>query len=1093
MSVDSYTGSRFSDTAILGSGQQVADGSEGNDRLYSLGDGGEPVPAQTDGGYGQVTSPNVEGSADDILIGGAGRDKFEFHALLNAKEEVKTAHTRENGSINWRGVAGENDNVHDHWVEGWGFDVIADYSKEEGDSIVVRGHTVEVAEIEYGEDEGGTFSLIRVISQQGDGGAGGANTDTGAHDEDHVGFIKVYGDEVTEDDITVQAAGVFDGVDRLERADELYASNNLGMINEVFSNTDGAQYEAHLFKQHDRIHIGEGAQKVNAGGGNDLIRIYSDAGEPDPAQTEGASGRATETVTDGTDDVIWGGQGKDTFLFNFLLNAKDEVLQEYTRADGSINWRGVAGENDNVHDHWVEGIGNDTIQDFSKQDGDKIQLRGHTVEVADITQGEDEGGQYSLIEVRSQQGDNGGAHDEDPLGFIKVYGDVVTRDDIKVKAKVFDGVDKLSLLEETEQTSPADQILPPVEQLQFGADNPESISLEFTGTRYGDLIRTGSGQQHVEGGSGRDKLISYADSGEPDPAQTVGAEGRVNAELPAGAGNDTFSGGAGADTFEFRMLLNARREVIEQHTGKSGVINWRGVAGENDNVHDHWVEGIGLDTILDYSKAEGDKIVVRGHTVEIADIEYGEDETGAFSLIRVISQQGNGGAGGANTATGAHDEDPLGMIKVYGDRVERSDIQVKATNVFDGVDRLDLVDALAEFNGGVQIFESSISEEIITATPDLKTADRVFIGSGAQFVDAGGGRDKIMVYADGGEPDPVQSGGAGRINPAVSPNEAADVLRGGQDADLFQFNFLLNATDAVLARYTRADGSINWRKVAGENDVIHDHWVESGGHDTILDYSNQDGDKIVLRGHTVEIAEITVGEDEGGQYSLIHVRSQQGEAGGAHDEDSLGTIKVYGDEVSEGDIKVKKNVFDGIDIFEPFTEGSVPNLIYGGNASESLVGSEGADNIHGRGGKDTIFGNDGDDFIFADWGKDLVMGGSGNDWIEGGAGNDFLKGEQGNDTLIADSGFDALEGGEGEDLFIIENGSSGATILDWQDGVDRIDFSRVDAVEVIDDLELEQLSPELVSITFENQNGKEVAIEVVGQMGFSLAATDFVF
>ena len=99
-----------------------------------------------------------------------------------------------------------------------------------------------------------------------------------------------------------------------------------------------------------------------------------------------------------------------------MLNAKHEILDKHTRDDGSINWRKVAGENDNVHDHWVEGIGNDTILDFSKQDGDKIDIRGHTVEIASITYGEDDGGDYSLIALRSQQGDGGGAHDEDPLG-----------------------------------------------------------------------------------------------------------------------------------------------------------------------------------------------------------------------------------------------------------------------------------------------------------------------------------------------------------------------------------------------------------------------------------------------------------------------------------------------------------------------------------------------------------------------------------------------------------------------------------------------------------------------------------------------------
>ena len=185
------------------------------------------------------------------------------------------------------------------------------------------------------------------------------------------------------------------------------------------------------------MRLGEGSQTVDAGGGNDRIYSYSDDGEPDPAQTGGAEGRVDPAVPDGqADDVIKGGQGKDVFAFRLLLDAKDEILEKHTRDDGTVNWRKVAGENDNVHDHWVAGIGNDVILDFSNQDGDKIDIRGHTVEIASLTYGEDEAGDYSLITLRSQQGAGGGAHDEDPLGTIKVYGDRVEESDITVKAKV---------------------------------------------------------------------------------------------------------------------------------------------------------------------------------------------------------------------------------------------------------------------------------------------------------------------------------------------------------------------------------------------------------------------------------------------------------------------------------------------------------------------------------------------------------------------------------------------------------------------------------------------------------------------------------
>lgn len=200
-----------------------------------------------------------------------------------------------------------------------------------------------------------------------------------------------------------------------------------------------------------------------------------------------------------------------------------------------------------------------------------------------------------------------------------------------------------------------------------------------------DGLRASLGADKLEGGDGNDKLISLADAGEPDPAQDP--DGRVTADQDLAA-DDTLTGGDGADEFIFRPLINATEEVIAAHTDpETGRVDWRAVAKENDNVHDHWVEGIGNDVITDYSAEEGDTIVISGHTVSV-DISYGDsDDDGIddYTLLTLSSDQSaNGG--------GAHDGDALGTITVLDAILTEEDIVVRPGG-FAAVDRLDTWDA----------------------------------------------------------------------------------------------------------------------------------------------------------------------------------------------------------------------------------------------------------------------------------------------------------------------------------------------------------------------------------------------------------------
>ncbi|MCR9202718.1 MAG: hypothetical protein NXI04_29085, partial [Planctomycetaceae bacterium] len=79
------------------------------------------------------------------------------------------------------------------------------------------------------------------------------------------------------------------------------------------------------------------------------------------------------------------------------------------------------------------------------------------------------------------------------------------------------------------------------------------------------------------------------------------------------------------------------------------------------------------------------RIRVEGHTATLGSIEYGEDAMGDFSLVTIYSEQGN---------AGAHDDDPLGTIRIYGDKVTEEDITFKA-HVFYGIDMLNTLEGIS--------------------------------------------------------------------------------------------------------------------------------------------------------------------------------------------------------------------------------------------------------------------------------------------------------------------------------------------------------------------------------------------------------------
>ncbi len=109
--------------------------------------------------------------------------------------------------------------------------------------------------------------------------------------------------------------------------------------------------------------------------------------------------------------------------------------------------------------------------------------------------------------------------------------------------------------------------------------------------------------------------------------------------------------------------------------------------------------------------------------------------------------------------------------------------------------------------------------------------------------------------------------------------------------------------------------------------------------------------------------------------------------------------------------------FDGYEAgTNPGTRGI--NWVYGTDSYETTKsGTEGDDTLDGHlsGGRLILNGDKGKDSLVGGTGKDSLDGGAGDDTIHGGADNDELHGGENDDSLFGNDGEDTLDGGPGND------------------------------------------------------------------------------
>lgn len=851
---DSLFGNYGDDRLHGGDGNDILDGGRGSDILYG-GDGDDLLIARSDAGeqrigqlaVGKPTRPdpddevnmyrqklkgweNQPKTGDDILVGGEGRDTFLITSQINAKLDIIRKHVGDDGLINWARVAGENNELHDHWVDSTGIDMIADFKKGE-DHIAIIGHTANVhVEHRDTDGDGDEESIVTVISRQHGNG--------GAHDMDLIGQVIVHGDRVEAEDIKTDANvtyGIVEGEDGL--AEALFPAGKVKKT-EIGGNTvwgydsrDGDKLGA-IVTRPEKFMDNPFKNGVKTADPSRMSNAETTRGHFEPLRLKEAAGLKERGT--GDDDVMSAGMGHadDTPAALGFWSFADEGDGSFSNARKEPDARAYTlHENQALlrTDGAVEGPGGtpggalhfDGESDFAFIDHDEAyQFSQGTVA---LWIRPDDLSRDMIVLSKDQEGQGEGGHFR--LGITEDGG-------LFMRFAEGDGGSNKSW-----ETAP--RLLDEGEWAH--------VAVSFTGHGI---------QVYLDGQSLADYYWTPVEGNVPTPGHYM----------------------------EAYLTMNAEPWVIGADTDRTRINDTAAAFATDDEDLDDPFEG----AIADFG------------------IWGGFDHHGALDKDQVRTLYRDGPD---DFLTGMSGVQPL------------QDARDRFTGG-NGDDRIDgkAGDDLLFGGNGNDLLIGGYGEDVLDGG---RGNDRLEGGRGSDLMLGGDGNDLLISRADAGEqragqlvldepsrpfPDPsISKKYLKLIDWIDQPLVADDILVGGAGRDLFYFEPQINAKLDIILEHVNDDRTIDWGGVAGENDRIHDHWVDALGIEIIADYNAME-DTIAVVGHTsvVEVEYRLTDTNRDGfkdkAVSVITVTSQQGDNGGAHDEDMIGYIVVHGDLVREEDI-----------------------------------------------------------------------------------------------------------------------------------------------------------------------------------------------
>jgi Ca2+-binding RTX toxin-like protein len=564
-----------------------------------------------------------------------------------------------------------------------------------------------------------------------------------------------------------------------------------------------------------------------------------------------------------------------------------------------------------------------------------------------------------------------------------------------------------------------------------------------------DILRGGTGDDVLTGGAGVDSFdggdgIDIADYSDRSAALTLsmtgsaidgGTETYVDIEgLTGGSGNDTITGGAGAD----RLAGGGGNDSLVGGLGNDRL--------EGGGGNDSFTGGDGNDTIVLRGNRAGYTVDTVNRTITDTDLSDGDDGTDSYAadieFVAFADQQLMVGIppnnppqlGSPGLASGSYADNAAFTYTIPTTAFVDED-----GNPADPYDGLSFTAALA--GGGA--LPSWLGFDSVTKTFSYQSGAAAIGASVTIRVTASDG--EASIHADftisivQGAGASINGGAGDDLLVATFRAEAIDGGGGNDTADYGSSTFgvtvgLTGAAGAgghgagdTLANIENLWGSVHADTLTGS--AIANTLDGGAGDDTILagdgdDLLGGDAGTDTLRGEGgndnlaggagADLLDGGAGTDTADYYWLSRGRTFVANSSGV----TVDLANMAGNlGIAAGDTFVSIENVSGT---------QAADTLRGDGAANELIGREGADALHGAGGSDVLRGQQGADSLFGDAGDDQLYGGDEDDILAGGADNDLLHGELGNDTLYGEAGTDTLVGGDGDDWL---SGGAGADSL----------------------------------------------------------------